>query len=86
MILNGITKDISSSFDITKRYETLGICIICPDQYPDGKPIDPSDKLTELNDKGEWVCGECKIEEFNKHKMLHWDHNTPMLKHLFKRR
>jgi hypothetical protein len=57
-----------------------------PDQYPDGKPIDPSDKLTELNDKGEWVCGECKIEEFNKHKMLHWDHNTPMLKHLFKRK
>jgi hypothetical protein len=28
-----------------------------PDQYPDGKPIDPSDKLAEPNEKEEWVCG-----------------------------
>jgi hypothetical protein len=26
-----------------------------PDQYPDGKPIDPSDKLAEPNEKEEWV-------------------------------
>src|SRR5215216_2626521 len=29
----------------------------------------PSDKLAEPNEKGEWVCGECQIEELNKHKM-----------------
>src|SRR5215207_7874909 len=46
------------------------ICYECdPDQYPSGKPIDPSDTLAEPNEKGEWVYGPCQAEELNKHKM-----------------
>jgi len=48
----------------------IHICYECdPDQYPNGKPILPSDKLAEPNEKGEWVCGECQIETLNKRKI-----------------
>jgi hypothetical protein len=48
----------------------LHICYECDsEQYPDGKPILPSGKLAEPNEKGEWVCGECQIEALNKRKM-----------------
>ncbi|HKG89356.1 MAG TPA: AAA family ATPase [Nitrososphaeraceae archaeon] len=40
-----------------------------PEQYPTGKPIDSSDKLAEPNERGEWVCGPCKIEQLNKRKL-----------------
>jgi hypothetical protein len=49
----------------------IHVCYECdPDQYPNGKPIDPyTDKLAEPNEKGEWVCGECQIEDLNKNKI-----------------
>jgi hypothetical protein len=39
------------------------------EQYPDGKPILPSDTLAEPNEKGQWVCGDCQVEKLNKRKM-----------------
>jgi hypothetical protein len=37
---------------VTGETYRMHICYECdPDQYPEGKPIDPSDKLAELNDK-----------------------------------
>ena len=54
---------------ITGENYIIHVCYECdPEQYPSGKPILPSDKLAEPNEKGEWVCGECKIEELNKRK------------------
>ena len=48
----------------------MHICYGCdPEQYPNGKPIDPSDTWAEPNKKGEWICGECQIEELNKRKL-----------------
>jgi hypothetical protein len=48
----------------------MHVCYECdPDRYPNGKPILLSDKLAEPNEKGEWVCGECQIEELNKGKI-----------------
>ena len=56
MILNEITKDNSSSLGITNGTRLQEFVSLCSDQYPDGKPIDPSDTLAEPNEKGEWVC------------------------------
>ena len=39
------------------------------DQYPDGKPIDPSDMLAQKLPSSQWICGECQIEELNKRKL-----------------
>ena len=48
----------------TGETRRIHICYECdPDHYPTGKPIDPSDTLTRPNEKGEWVCGECQIED-----------------------
>jgi hypothetical protein len=41
-------------------------CVVIVTYYD---PILPSDKLAEPNEKGEWVCGNYKIEELNKRKM-----------------
>jgi hypothetical protein len=55
---------------ITGESYIIHVCYECdPDQYPNGKPILPSDKLAEPNTKGEWVCGDCQIEKLNKRKM-----------------
>jgi hypothetical protein len=35
---------------------------LCSDQYPDGKPIDPSDTLAEPKEKGEWVYGNWQLQ------------------------
>jgi hypothetical protein len=54
----------------TGETRTIHICHQCdPEQYPRGKPIDPNDWSAQKNAKGEWVCGECQIEELNKRKM-----------------
>jgi hypothetical protein len=54
----------------TRENHIIHVCYECdPKQYPEGKPILPSDKLAEPNEKGQWVCGECQIEELNKRKM-----------------
>jgi hypothetical protein len=56
----------------TGENHIIHVCYECdPEQYPEGKPILPSDKLAEpkANEKGEGVCGECQIEELNKRKM-----------------
>ena len=46
------------------------MCYECdPDWYPKGKPIDPSDKLAEPNEKGRRFRGDCQIEALNKRKM-----------------
>jgi predicted amidophosphoribosyltransferase len=62
---------MSTLKDITTgEARKIHICYECdPDTYPTGKPIDPSDTLAEPNEKGEWVCGKCQIEEFNKRKL-----------------
>jgi hypothetical protein len=59
----------------------IHVCYECdPDWYPTGKPILPSDKLAEPNEKGEWVCGDCQIEELNKRKMRVWGLQHPDVK------
>jgi hypothetical protein len=49
----------------------IHVCYECdPEQYPNGKPIDPTtDKLAEPNEKGEWMCGDCQVEDLNKRKI-----------------
>jgi hypothetical protein len=39
------------------------------DQYPNGKPIDPNDWKARMDEKGEWICGECQVEDLNKRKI-----------------
>ena len=59
----------------------IHVCYECdPDQYPNGKPILPSDKLADPNEKGEWVCGDCQIEELNKRKIHVLGLNHPDVK------
>ncbi|HEU4824440.1 MAG TPA: hypothetical protein VFS97_13530 [Nitrososphaeraceae archaeon] len=54
----------------TGETRRIHICYECdPDQYPKGKPIDPNDSMARPNTKGEWVCGDCQIEELNKRKI-----------------
>lgn len=53
-----------------------------PDQYPDGKPIDPSDKLAEPNEKV--VIARLRILTSVKYEYC--DSNTLTSKHLFKRK
>ena len=40
----------------------------------------PDDVLAQKNAKGEWVCGECQIEELNKRKLRLFGPNHPDVK------
>lgn len=51
-----------------------------PEQYPTGKPTDSSDKLAEPNERGEWVCGMCQVEKFNKRRIRILGLNHPDVK------
>ena len=48
-----------------------------PDIYPKGKPIDNTDWKARKNEKGNWVCGDCQIEELNKRKIRVLGPNHP---------
>jgi hypothetical protein len=54
-------KDYTTNTGETRR---IHICYECdPDQYPNGKPIDPNDSMAEPDSKGNWICGDCQIED-----------------------
>ena len=46
----------------------ISLCHYCrPDLFPHGKIIDHStDKLARRTDKGDWKCGVCLHEDFEK--------------------
>jgi hypothetical protein len=54
----------------TGETRTIHICYQCDsEQYPRGKPIDVNDWKARPNEKGEWICGDCQIEELHKRKI-----------------
>ena len=54
----------------TNETRRIQVCYYCdPDIYENGKPILPSDKYAEKEPNGEWVCGDCKLEEIRMTKM-----------------
>ena len=56
----------------------IHICYQCdPEQYPKGKPIDITDWKARKDEKGNWVCGECQIEDINKRKLRMLGPNHP---------
>jgi hypothetical protein len=51
----------------TGKIHKINICYYCNhDKYPDGKPIDPSDKYARHTDRGDWKCGHCVNEDSKK--------------------
>lgn len=59
----------------------IHICYECdPDIYPNGKPIDLNDWMARKDEKGNWVCGDCQIEELNKRKIRVLGLNHPDVK------
>ena len=60
-------KDYKTKTGETRR---IHICYQCdPDTYFEGKPIDNTDWKARKDEKGNWVCGDCQIEELNKWKI-----------------
>ena len=75
-----MTKDIM--IDLTsrpyKRYQ-INRCHYCDhDQYPEGKPIDPTTDVNAQQMKdGSWKCSECVLEDNKKLlKLFDGDKNT----------
>jgi hypothetical protein len=62
----------------TGETRIIHICYQCDsDIYPRGKPIDVNDWKARPNEKGEWVCGDCQIEELNRKKIKVLGPNHP---------
>jgi hypothetical protein len=60
-------KDYTTNTGQTRR---IYLCNQCdPDQYPKGKPIDSTDWMARKDKKGNWICGDCQVEELNKRKI-----------------
>jgi hypothetical protein len=62
----------------TGETRTIHICYQCdPEQYPRGKPIDVNDWMARKDEKGNWICGDCQIEDLNKRKIRVLGRNHP---------
>jgi hypothetical protein len=65
----------------TGETRRIHICYQCdPDIYPKGKPIDSTDWKARPDEKGNWICGDCQVEELNKRKIRVLGPNHPEVK------